>query len=260
VTSQLVAQRLTAAMIAALDITTSRLTVTSGAKIGNFSIADGWLKADNSGQAAFIDLKSLNSRILLGRMNRVTGYSDDGTPLYDIRTSNTGVIHNTSKGTRETHALELRAAGDANVKAIALDASGGIRVRGGTVFVEEIAPLNTDVTGSPGEEAENIAYYRCFVFQSSTSAAQNIILPPDWVIANAFGYFETGYAAADHAFITVKILVTRFSSGPYNVIAGSSSTPLIDRDGNTVSSIQLKKGNFAEFTYCNRAWYLSAKN
>jgi hypothetical protein len=258
VTSQLVAQRLTAAMIAALDITTSRLTVTSGAKIGNFSIENGWLKSTAAaGQdAGYIDMRNGDSRVAFGS-DLIPAVSGGGLTL-------SALIHNRKKAAAGgvTCALELRSSGDTNsTKAIALNARGGVVIKGSTSFVEEIAPLNMSTSDSSGSTAGVLLYYRCFAFQSSVSGyAADIFLPSDSAIDDAFGYFETGYSAVDHAFITVKMLVTRFSSGYYHVKSPASSTPLIDRDGNTVSSVKLEKGDFAEFTYCNRAWYLSAKN
>ena len=259
VTETLVAQRLTAAMIEALDITTSQLTVTSGAKIGNFSIYDGWLTSNSAAgeDVGYLDMRSASSRIAFG--SNLLPVSSAGGSL-----SLTGIIQNINKALSGgvTYALDLRAAGDfdSSVKAVALMANGGLNFRGSCSFVEEVAPLNTNISNSSYSTAESLKWYRNFVFQAPSSGYYaDIYLPKDAAVEATFGYFTTGRAVVDAGVIRIYLICTRWSSGYYRV-KSDSSTPIIKHTGDTMDYVQINAGDCCTFTYLNRSWYYSASN
>jgi hypothetical protein len=258
VTSELIAQRLTAAMIEALDIVTSKLTVTSGAKIGNFTIEGGWLKSTAAADqdVGYIDMRNGNNRIAFGS-DLIPSTAGGGATL-------TGIIRNGKMAgyEGETCALELEAVGDINnkVRSIALIAKGGILARGCTSFVEELPGLNVAIANSSGLAYAEFRYFRCFMYQTS-SPGGIVYLPSGSSIGSMFGhYFTSGRAIDSGSFITIKILVTRFSEGVVRIQSPASNTPLVDHSGNVISYIEISKGAFIELTYFNYAWYLTSKN
>jgi hypothetical protein len=255
VTQELVAMRLTASMIEALNIVTSRLTATSGAKIGSFTIENGWLKSTTQAgsDVGYIDMRYGQSRIAFGN-DLIPGTAGGAITL-------TSVIHNLKKAGYggATYALDLRAAGDANTRAVALSARGGVVFKGNSAFVEESPPLNTNISNSSYSTAENLKWYRNFVFQAPTSGYYaDIYLPNDTAIEAAFGYFETNMAVVDSSFIRIYLLCTRYSSGYFRVKA-SSSTPIIGHSG-TIDYIEIAAGSLCCLTYHNRAWYFTNSN
>jgi hypothetical protein len=227
------------------------------AKIGNFTIENGWLKSTSApgSNVGYIDMRYGSSRVAFGKdlMPATAGGAYTLTALIDNQNLASNYYGSTT-------ALYLRAAGSSSVKSLALDAYGGVRFKGGSAFIEECAPLNTNISNSSFSSADNLKYYRNFAFQSSYSGYNaDIYLPSRSAIESAFGYFETGKSVGDTSFIRIYLLCTRWSNG-YDRVKSSSTTPIIDRTGDTISYVELNKGDVCSFTYHNGAWYLSYAN
>ena len=270
VTSTLVAQRLTAAMIEALDITTSKLTVTSGAKIGNFTIENGWLKSNATlgSDVGYIDMRSPSTRVAFGT-NLVPSTAGGGfsctavikneTTLSGLDTVSYG-LHSRAKGVINETSYQ------AWVKNVAVFCDGGLQVRGGVSMVEEML-YNTDISNSSFSSASVLKYHRMFVFQGAGTSSQwdRINLPSSAAIEAAFGYLASGANVGYQAVIRLYILVTRHSTSSFQLCA-SSTTPLVRHNGeiNTYNTSPTASGWFMLnacdcvcVTYFNGAWYLS---
>jgi hypothetical protein len=237
--------------IQSLNLVTNKLTVTSGAKIGNFSIQDGWLicNATPASDVGYIDMRSNNTRIAFGKNlipSTLPGVIGNGVTC-------TAIIDNSNMAGvgGDTYALWLKAAGNSSVRPVALYAEGGVEIRGGTSFVEECL-------FDSGISADILKHYRCFVYQPTVE--QRVYLPSDSNIDSAFGYLKSGRAVVDSAFIRIHILATRWATSNVLILPSGASTPLIDRTGNAISNVDLNKGDCCTLTYFNRAWYLTSTN
>jgi hypothetical protein len=223
------------------------------ASIGNFTISNGWLKCNASpgNDVGYIDMLGPNTRVVFGR-NIAPGYTGGSY-------TNTALIKNANPASYagNTIALCLQAAGGSGTRSIALDAEGGACIRGITSFIEESAPLDTGISNSSGSSAENLRYYRCFAFQPGSGV--NVYLPSGSAISSEFGYFGDGSHPVSRSFIRIHILVTRWATS-YIRINAPSSTPLINEQGDTMSYIDLYKGDYVELTYHNQSWYRTAYN
>jgi hypothetical protein len=254
----IVTKGLTAAMIQALDIVTNRLTVTSGAKIGNFTIEDGWLKCDSTAKedVGYIDMRSGSNRIAFG---------------YDLIPSSAGggmtctamITNNRVAGVGGTaYGISLKAVGNAkeDKHAVAIDSEGGTRIRGEFSLIEDLfTDANVNISNSFCSSAKNLRSKRTFIF--APEDYQSIYLPSDIAIESEFGLFTTGNAVVDRSVITIRILVPYFATGRINV---QSTIPIKDGNGNTIkqnnsvnrSNFDMAKSDYAELMYYNRAWYL----
>lgn len=245
----IIAKYVTAAFIAALEITTSKLTVTSGAKIGNFNISGGWLTVNKSSSdgAGYIDIRGGSNRTAFG-YDLIPKSAGGGV-------TQTAVIENNNLADfgGETVALELKAIGkDADgVKGTALILRGGLRAKGAMSIAEKTYALNSFTKAS---DASPLLTYNTFIFQPSSNT--NAVLPTAAAIEAAFGGFGDGTNVVDRGFIRIKILCTRYSNAQVWVVPGNSNTPLLNGGGNQISEIKIGKGNFLELAYHNRAWYL----
>lgn len=244
----IIAKYVTAAYIAALSITTSKLTVTDGAKIGNFSISGGWLTVTGSpgSDVGYIDMKGTGTRIAFGR-DLVPASSGGSVTLTSVITNN-----NVASYGGTTYALSLRAQGNIlnYVKAIAAQMDGGLTVKGCTSFVEQTYALGSFTNAT---NATPLLTHNTFVLQPT--ANQYATLPTTSAIRNAFGTFSDGSEITNRGFIRMKILVTRYATAQAWIRAGDSTTPLLNEDGDTISEIKASKGDFIELGYHNGAWY-----
>jgi hypothetical protein len=215
------------------------------AYLGGFTIVDGWLKCNSNSvgkDIGYIDMQGTGTRIAFGR-NLVPVSSGGVTVTALINNYNTSSVG-------AAYALELNANAGSNIPSIALKATGITQLRGMTSFIEG-AMFNK------GINAENLSYCRCYAYQPSSNTI--ITLPTDSAISSKFQYMAN-ISAVDSAFIRIYILVTRYASANLYVRAESSGTPIVNRTGNTLSEVELNKGDCCAFTYFNRAWYLTFGN
>lgn len=244
----IIAKYVTAAFIAALDITTSRLTVTSGAKIGNFNISGGWLTTtrNSAGESGYISMRGNTSRVAFG--------TDLVPDTAGGSVTQTAIIENTKLASDggSTVALGLKASGNISkyIKAIAADMDGGLKVKGCMSYVEQVYEPNSFTTAI---SAKSLLTHNVFILQPTSNI--NAFLPTTSAIRSAFGIFSDGSEVTNRGFIRMKILVTRWATAQAWIKAGDSSTPLLDRDGNEISEIKASKGDFIELGFFNGAWY-----
>lgn len=215
-------------------------------KIGGFDISNGWLKSDYD--AGYLDMKGSNTRIAFG--------ADLAPGVIGGVYTCTGMIQNT-KGdsyTNQAIGLQIKAGGTAKY-AVAADLDGGLKVRGGISFVEDVPDVsdNTDTITS-----QDLAFRRTFVFQPITY--RTVHLPTSSNISSMFGYNSKGYAASWQSVIRITIIVSRYATDRINI---QCSDPILDNNGNnrkdnngvSVSNFDMGKGDCCELAYFNGAWY-----
>lgn len=202
VTKTLVAKWIDAAYISALNIVTSNLTVTDGAKIGDFTIENGWLKANASlgSDIGYIDMLSPSTRIAFGTdlLPSYTGGSVSCTAMIENRkanisppyeTINYGLIVKTSGATRnvgiETNAQIISRSSVLQGGATTLNLDNGVNVldpKKGNVF---------------------------FLYSSNTST---VYLPDKSLIRSALG-FNSG----DYCCIRLTVITSNWGIAKYRI-------------------------------------------
>jgi hypothetical protein len=229
----------------------------NAAYIGNFTIANGWLKSNATldSDVGYIDMRSPYTRIAFGTDLMVSDYGSS-------RSSLTAKIENykqSSVSLFETcrMALQLLTAGSqqgngsssavGNDVPIALSAVGSVCINGGLSVFEEVL-FDHSIT------ALKLKYFSSFVYQSLTS-----VTLPGRATIDQLPWFATGDHVGYKGFIRVKILITRYSTSSH-VFTCPSDTPMIDSSGNVKATLTLYKGEYCELTYFNGAWYLTEHN
>lgn len=202
VTKTLVAKWIDAAYISALNIVTSNLTVTDGAKIGDFTIENGWLKANASlgSDIGYIDMLSPSTRIAFGTdlLPSYTGGSVSCTAMIENRKANTsppyetinyGLIVKTLGATRnvgiETNAQIISRSSVLQGGATTLNLDNGVNVldpKKGNVF---------------------------FLYSSNTST---VYLPDKSLIRSALG-FNSG----DYCCIRLTVITSNWGIAKYRI-------------------------------------------
>lgn len=233
------------------------------AYIGNFEIKGGWFKSNAPAgkDVGYIDMKSGNNRIAFG-YDLVPGSAGGSVTCSAIITNNN--LASTIGGS--TYALDLKAVGDsANDKhAIALNCDGGVRIKGEFSLIEDLHNrININISNSSCSSANNLRSQRTFIYQLESYS--NVYLPSDTAISSTFGYFTSGNAVADRSVITIRILVSRWSTAGINV---QCSIPIVDNNGNPIKensaisyyNFDMNKGDYVELMYYNRNWYLINNN
>jgi hypothetical protein len=221
----------------------------NAARIGKFTIQDGWLTCnENDGGGGYINLRGTNTQVALGH-NFIPVESGPNYTCPAIITN-----YNLAGHTGHTEALRLEAGGSNDsllmVEPVALYAQGGIRTKGCTSFIRKTYALNGFMEAS---DASPLEFYDTFVFQPTS--VLGAYLPTASEIAAKFGYFNDGYSVSLRGFIKITILCTRFSTSMLRVYPGDTSTPIIDNNGNTMSYVQMEKGDVVTLAYYNQAWY-----
>jgi hypothetical protein len=214
------------------------------AYLGNFTISEGWLTGyTTTGRSdGCITVTGPGTRVSIGH---------NLNPSTSGGVSTTALISNcNTKSIGAAYALELVANAGSSIPSVALKATGITQLRGMTSVVEG-AMLNIAIT------ADNLNWCRCYAYQPTSNTS--IYLPSDSSIQSKFQYMAN-ISAVDSAFIRIYILVTRWATANLYVQAASSSAPIVTRTGDTVSQIELNKGDCCAFTYYNRAWYLTFGN
>lgn len=185
----IVTKGLTAAMIQALDIVTNRLTVTSGAKIGNFTIEDGWLKSTTqvgTGKG-YISVKTGVSDISFGEdlIPATAGGAYTLTGLIENKKSNQGEYFG-----QENENIALRLSARNATANWALDCFGGIRKVGRGIDINEPYIMKGNAMADLLET--KIKYYNYFLLQPPKGYNVIVRLPSYTLLNSKFGVLPNG--------------------------------------------------------------------
>ena len=264
----IVAKGITAEMIEALDIETSRLKVLNGAKIGKFTIEDGWLTGYTSGlaDALYNVIKLRHTKSSDGSFSQITLGSNVNNSLFSnqrvtariyngISNKNTSIYAGWGDFYRNT-ALQLEANyADVN---LALETIGGRMHRGKLWEIEEVSPITGGGTYSPQLNGS------IYLFRD-LKADLTFELPQFSTIQDMFGNFQSGVSASQYGIYTIRIFIDRYCS--YRVlVAGTSTTPLLNHNGdiqNDASGVSygarwMSRGDFMVLVFYNKAWYIQS--
>ena len=264
----IVAKGITAEMIEALDIETSRLKVLNGAKIGKFTIEDGWLTGYTSGlaDALYNVIKLRHTKSSDGSFSQITLGSNVNNSLFSnqrvtariyngISNTNTSIYAGWGDFYRNT-ALQLEANyADVN---LALETIGGRMHRGKLWEIEEVSPITGGGTYSPQLNGS------IYLFRD-LKADLTFELPQFSTIQDMFGNFQSGVSASQYGIYTIRIFIDRYCS--YRVlVAGTSTTPLLNHNGdiqNDASGVSygarwMSRGDFMVLVFYNKAWYIQS--
>lgn len=185
----IVTKGLTAAMIQALDIVTNRLTVTSGAKIGNFTIEDGWLKSTTQAGTGkgYISVKTGVSDISFGEdlMPATAGGAYTLTGLIENKKSNQGEYFG-----QENENIALRVSAKNATANWALDCFGGIRKVGRGIDINEPYIMKGNAMADLLET--KIKYYNYFLLQPPKGYNVIVRLPSYTLLNSKFGGLPNG--------------------------------------------------------------------
>ncbi len=264
----IVAKGITAEMIEALDIETSRLKVLNGAKIGKFTIEDGWLTGYTSGlaDALYNVIKLRHTKSSDGSFSQITLGSNVNNSLFSnqrvtariyngISNKNTSIYAGWGDFYRNT-ALQLEANyADVN---LALETIGGRMHRGKLWEIEEVSPITGGGTYSPQLNGS------IYLFRD-LKADLTFELPQFSTIQDMFGNFQSGVSASQYGIYTIRIFIDRYCS--YRVlVVGTSTTPLLNHNGdiqNDASGVSygarwMSRGDFMVLVFYNKAWYIQS--
>lgn len=185
----IVTKGLTAAMIQALDIVTNRLTVTSGAKIGNFTIEDGWLKSTTQAGTGkgYISVKTGVSDISFGEdlIPATAGGAYTLTGLIENKKSNQGEYFG-----QENENIALRVSAKNATANWALDCFGGIRKIGRGIDINEPYIMKGNAMADLLET--KIKYYNYFLLQPPKGYNVIVRLPSYTLLNSKFGVLPDG--------------------------------------------------------------------
>ncbi len=185
----IVTKGLTAAMIQALDIVTNRLTVTSGAKIGNFTIEDGWLKSTTQAGTGkgYISVKTGVSDISFGEdlIPATVGGAYTLTGLIENKKSNQGEYFG-----QENENIALRVSAKNATANWALDCFGGIRKVGRGIDINEPYIMKGNAMADLLET--KIKYYNYFLLQPPKGYNVIVRLPSYTLLNSKFGGLPNG--------------------------------------------------------------------
>lgn len=264
----IVAKGITAEMIEALDIETSRLKVLNGAKIGKFTIEDGWLTGYTSGlaDALYNVIKLRHTKSSDGSFSQITLGSNVNDSLFANQRVTARIYNGISNKIPEylagwgdyfrNTALQLESNyADVN---LALETIGGRMHRGRLWETEEVSPITGAGTYSLEKNGS------LFLFRD-LKADLTFELPLYDTIQKVFGNFQSGVAASTYGVYTIRIFVDRYCA--YRVlVVGTSTTPLLNNDGNIQNEASgvsygarwLSKGDFMVLVFYNKAWYIQS--
>lgn len=238
------------------------------AYIGKYKIKDGWLVAETSGGAndTYAVMKLRHAKSSDGSFTQMTfGSNVYNSPFTSQRI--TARIYNgiSNKSTDENPgwwnyyrntALQLESNyADVN---LALETIGGRMHRGRLWEIEEVNPIYGGGTYSLEKNGS------LFLFRD-LKADLTFELPLHDTIQNVFGNFQSGLAASTYGIYTIRIVIDRYCA--YRVlVAGTSTTPLLNNDGNIQNDASganygarwLSKGDFMVLVFYNKAWYIQS--
>lgn len=235
------------------------------AYIGNFTIENGWFKcnANPEKDVGYIDMRGANTRIAFGR--NFAPLSTGGSFTCTAIITN----HNKASLGGATYGLSVSASGDAStdVKPIAVDCDGGLRVKGNFGIIEDVfTGPNIAPSNSSFSSAKNLRNQRTYIYQPTSDVTVN--LPSDSAIKSEFGYFNSGHAVVDNSAIIIILLVTKWATGRIYVAAkGGTNNNIINENGDTINEASgsntgfwMGKGDSAILMYFNKNWYIINRN
>lgn len=238
---------------------------TNQAYIGNFTIENGWFKcnANPEKDVGYIDMRGANTRIAFGR--NFAPLSTGGSFTCTAIITN----HNKARLGGATYGLSVSASGDAStdVKPIAVDCDGGLRVKGNFGIIEDVfTGPNIAPSNSSFSSAKNLRNQRTYIYQPTSDVTVN--LPSDSAIESEFGYFNSGHAVVDNSAIIIILLVTKWATGRIYVAAkGGTNNNIINENGDTINEASgsntgfwMGKGDSAILMYFNKNWYIINRN
>lgn len=235
------------------------------AYIGNFTIENGWFKcnANPEKDVGYIDMRGANTRIAFGR--NFAPLSTGGSFTCTAIITN----HNKASLGGATYGLSVSASGDAStdVKPIAVDCDGGLRVKGNFGIIEDVfTGPNIAPSNSSFSSAKNLRNQRTYIYQPTSDVTVN--LPSDSAIESEFGYFNSGHAVVNNSAIIIILLVTKWATGRIYVAAkGGTNNNIINENGDTINEASgsntgfwMGKGDSAILMYFNKNWYIINRN
>lgn len=249
-----------------ITLEASKINLKGATQIGSFTITEyGWFKCNASPgeDVGYIDMIGENTRIAFGRNLAPSSTGGSFTCTAIIKN------HNKASYGGTTYGLSVSASGDAStdVKPIAVDCDGGLRVKGNFGIIEDVfTGFNIAPSDSSFSSAKNLRNQRTYIYQPTSDITVN--LPSDSAIKSEFGYFNSGHAVVDNSAIIIILLVTKWATGRIYVAAkGGTNNNIINENGDTINEASgsntgfwMGKGDSAILMYFNRNWYIINRN
>lgn len=249
-----------------ITLEASKINLKGATQIGSFTITEyGWFKCNASPgkDVGYIDMIGENTRIAFGR--NLAPLSTGGSFTCTAIINN----HNKASSGGTTYGLSVSASGDAStdVKPIAVDCDGGLRVKGNFGIIEDVfTGPNIAPSNSSFSSAKNLRNQRTYIYQPTSDITVN--LPSDSAIKSEFGYFNSGHAVVDNSAIIIILLVTKWATGRIYVAAkGGTNNNIINENGDTINEASgsntgfwMGKGDSAILMYFNKNWYIINRN
>lgn len=249
-----------------ITLEASKINLKGATQIGSFTITEnGWFKCNASPgkDVGYIDMIGENTRIAFGR--NLAPLSTGGSFTCTAIIKN----HNKASSGGTTYGLSVSASGDVStdVKPIAVDCDGGLRVKGNFGIIEDVfTGPNITPSDSSFSSAKNLRNQRTYIYQPTSDITVN--LPSDSAIKSEFGYFNSGHAVVDNSAIIIILLVTKWATGRIYVAAkGGTNNNIINENGDTINEASgsntgfwMGKGDSAILMYFNKNWYIINRN
>lgn len=249
-----------------ITLEASKINLKGATQIGSFTITEyGWFKCNASPgeDVGYIDMIGENTRIAFGR--NLAPLSTGGSFTCTAIIKN----HNKASSGGTTYGLSVSASGDAStdVKPIAVDCGGGLRVKGNFGIIEDVfTGPNIAPSDSSFSSAKNLRNQRTYIYQPTSDITVN--LPSDSAIKSEFGYFNSGHTVVDNSAIIIILLVTKWATGRIYVAAkGGTNNNIINENGDTINEASgsntgfwMGKGDSAILMYFNKNWYIINRN
>lgn len=249
-----------------ITLEASKINLKGATQIGSFTITEyGWFKCNASPgeDVGYIDMIGENTRIAFGRNLAPSSTGGSFTCTAIIKN------HNKASSGGTTYGLSVSASGDAStdVKPIAVDCDGGLRVKGNFGIIEDVfTGPNIAPSNSSFSSAKNLRNQRTYIYQPTSDVTVN--LPSDSAIKSEFGYFNSGRAVVDNSAIIIILLVTKWATGRIYVAAkGGTNNNIINENGDTINEASgsntgfwMGKGDSAILMYFNKNWYIINRN
>lgn len=249
-----------------ITLEASKINLKGATQIGSFTITEyGWFKCNASPgeDVGYIDMIGENTRIAFGRNLAPSSTGGSFTCTAIIKN------HNKASSGGTTYGLSVSASGDAStdVKPIAVDCDGGLRVKGNFGIIEDVfTGPNIAPSNSSFSSAKNLRNQRTYIYQPTSDVTVN--LPSDSAIESEFGYFNSGHAVVDNSAIIIILLVTKWATGRIYVAAkGGTNNNIINENGDTINEASgsntgfwMGKGDSAILMYFNKNWYIINRN
>lgn len=249
-----------------ITLEASKINLKGATQIGSFTITEyGWFKCNASPgeDVGYIDMIGENTRIAFGRNLAPLSTGGSFTCTAIIKNHNKASLGGT------TYGLSVSVSGNAStdVKPIAVDCNGGLRVKGNFGIIEDVfTGPNIAPSDSSFSSAKNLRNQRTYIYQPTSDITVN--LPSDSAIESEFGYFNSGHAVIDNSAIIIILLVTKWARGRIYVAAkGGTNNNIINENGDTINEASgsntgfwMGKGDSAILMYFNKNWYIINRN